>query len=232
EHFVINHIAVGKALLSEDENKMGCITIDIGGGTCDIALYNRGALRQVFVVPLAGDDITNDLAIGLKTTPTNAEYIKTQYGNANSANVSQEIEIEVEGISGRSAQKKSQYLISQIIQRRVEEILSDCYQVSISKYIPELVTAGIVLSGGTANLKGIESLVSEAFNMNVKTSCPDLSSVTGMISRLEDPAYATVIGLLYHARYLNMDGTGTQFSIPKMKDFKLFDKIKNLLKEI
>ncbi len=232
ENFVLSHLALGKAVLSEDEKRMGCISIDIGGGTCDITLYNKGAVRQVFVVPLGGNDITNDLAIGLKTTPTNAEYIKIQYGNANSAEVSADTEIEVEGISGRASQTKSQYLISQIIQRRVEEILAQCYQITISRYKPELITAGIVITGGTANLKGIQDLVSDAFNMNVKLSSPDLSLITGMISRLEDPSYATSIGLLYQAKEIYHDGPGSQFNLSKLKNNKFFDKIKNLIKEI
>lgn len=232
EHFVLNHIAIGKAVLGDDEKRMGCISIDIGGGTCDITLYSKGVIRQVFVVPVAGAGITNDLAIGLKTTPSNAEYIKIQYGNANSSAVSQDLEIEVEGIAGRATQTKSQHLISQIIQRRIEDILAQCYTVSIARYTPELITAGIVLTGGTANLKGIESIVAEAFNMNVKISSPDLSNITGMISRLEDPSYATLIGLLYYARDLYQDGRGSQSSMSRIQNFKIFDKIKNLIKEI
>lgn len=232
ENFVLNHIAIGNAVLSEDEKRMGCFSIDIGGGTCDITLYSKGAIRQVFVVPIAGNDITSDLAIGLKTTPASAEYIKVQYGHANSAEVSADNEIEVEGISGRASQTKSQYLISQIIQRRVEDILAQCYHATISKYKPELITAGIVLTGGTANLKGVQTLVSDAFNMNVKVSSPDLSSITGMISRLEEPSYATAIGLLYQAKELFPDISGSQFSFNKFKSNKFFDKIKNLIKDI
>ncbi len=232
EDFILNHVAVGKAVLSDDEKRMGCISVDIGGGTCDIALYNKGVLRQVFVVPTAGNDITSDLAIGLKTTPSNAEYIKTQYGMADSSNASPELGIEIEGISGRASQQKSQLLISQIIQRRLEDILSNCYQVSISRYKPELITAGIVLSGGTANLTGIDKVVSEAFNMNVKISSPDLSNITGLISRLEDPAYSTVLGLLYSIRERDFQAKGNQFTIPKMKNIKILDKLMNLIKEI
>lgn len=232
ENFVLSHIAIGKAILSEDEKRMGCITIDIGGGTCDISIYNRGILRQVFVVPMAGNEISDDLAIGLKTTPSNAEFIKTKYGFADASLVNQEDEVEVEGISGRASQSKSLYFISQIIQERMKDILAKCYQATISRYKPELITAGIVLSGGTANLKGVDRLISDAFNMSVKRSSPDLSRVTGLISRLEDPSYATVIGLLYYSSELMADERGASFSLSKVKNLKIFDKIKNIIKEI
>ncbi|MDD2332424.1 MAG: cell division protein FtsA, partial [Candidatus Cloacimonetes bacterium] len=86
-NFVLNHVALDHALLSDDEKRLGCIVIDIGGGTCDVSLYNNGILRHVFVIPMAGAAVTRDLAIGLKTTISNAESLKTQYGSANSTKV-------------------------------------------------------------------------------------------------------------------------------------------------
>jgi len=231
ENFVLNQIAIGKAVLSEDEKKLGCFTLDIGGGTCDIAIYNRDVLQQVYVVPMAGNDITKDLAIGLRTTITNAEYVKTMHGYADSEFINNDTNIEVDGISGRTNQPKSLKVISKVIRSRLDEILSACYQTTLPGYKPELITAGIVLTGGSANLKGIDDVVSEAFNMGVKVASPDLSEITGMISRLEDPSFATAIGLLYYAKDIEPEGRSSQFSMPRLSGSKILDKIKNFIKE-
>jgi len=118
DNFILNHIAAAKAVLSEDERRLGTILIDIGAGTCDISLFHRDILEKVLVITMAGSSITEDLAIGLKTTIANAEYIKTQFGVALASSVDPDIEIEVEGISGRETMRKTQYLVSHVIQHR------------------------------------------------------------------------------------------------------------------
>ena len=120
DNFVLNHIAVSEAVLTEDEKRLGTVLIDIGGGTCDISLFRKGVLEKVMVVPMAGSAITEDLAIGLKTTISSAEYIKKEYGNAYAASVDPNVEIEVDGISGRESHSRTQYLVSHVIQHRVE----------------------------------------------------------------------------------------------------------------
>ncbi len=232
DNFVLNHVAVGKAVLSDDEKRLGCIQIDFGGGTCDISLFDKGILRKVFVVPMAGNDISNDLAIGLKTTLSTAEEIKIEYGVANSELVDKNIEIEVEGISGRASQKKSQFIISQIIQHRLEEILTECYNTAKANYMPEMITAGVVLTGGSANLRGIDTVMADAFNLNVKIAVPDLSMINGMISRLDDPSYATALGLLYYAKDLDTEFKPSGFKLGQISSMKFVDKLKNILKEI
>ncbi|HOY84843.1 MAG TPA: cell division protein FtsA, partial [Candidatus Syntrophosphaera sp.] len=136
DNFVLNHIAIAKAVLSEDERRLGTILIDIGGGTCDISLHHRGILEKILVIPMAGSAITEDLAIGLKTTLSNAEYIKTHYGVALASSVDPETEIVVEGISGRDSQVKTQHLVSHVVQHRVEEMLSLCYDRLKNFYTP------------------------------------------------------------------------------------------------
>ncbi|HPB18714.1 MAG TPA: cell division protein FtsA [Candidatus Cloacimonas sp.] len=231
ENFVLNHIAVSESVLSEDERRLGALVLDIGGGTCDFAIYNRSSLEKISVIPMAGKNITEDLAIGLKTTLGNAEYIKVEYGNALASSVDQSEEIDVEGISGRSASRKSKFLVSHVIQHRVEEMLSLCYTKAKEFYTPELVTSGIILCGGTAKLKNIEIVLSDAFNLHVKIATPDLSRLNGMISRLEDPAYATVIGILYYAAGKNNEHPAKGFSLPNIKGTKIIDKMKKILKD-
>lgn len=231
DNFVLSHIALSHSVISEDEKRLGCILLDIGGGTCDIALYNRGTLEKILVIPMAGSNITEDLAIGLKTTIANAEYIKTQYGVALANAVDPTMEIEVEGISGRASQRKTQQLVSHVIQHRVDEILTLCYNKLKSFYTPELVTAGIVLSGGTANLQQISKVVENSFNMHVKIACPDLTGVNGMITRLEDPAFATAVGLLYYARDLDKELKPGTFFSAGISNLKIMDKIKKIIKD-
>jgi len=231
ENFVLNHIAVSEAVLSDDEKRLGALVLDIGGGTCDLAIYSRSSLEKVIVIPMAGKNITEDLAIGLKTTLGNAEYIKMEYGNALAGSVDQSVEIDVEGISGRASSRKTQYLVSHVIQHRVEEMLSLCYGKAKDFYTPELVTAGIVLCGGTANLVNVDQVLSDAFNLHVKVATPDLSRLNGMISRLEDPAYATVVGLLYHACGKEPEASSRGFNLNALKTNKLVDKFKKILKD-
>ncbi|MCK9309387.1 MAG: cell division protein FtsA [Candidatus Cloacimonetes bacterium] len=231
ENFILNHIAVSEAVLNEDERRLGAIVLDIGGGTCDLAIYSRGSLEKTVVIPMAGKNITEDLAIGLKTTIDNAEYIKLEYGNALSSSVDQSLEIDVEGISGRAGSRKTQFLVSNVIQHRVQEMLSTCYSKAKDFYTPELVTAGIVLCGGTANLNNIGAILSEAFNLHVKIATPDLSRLNGMISRLEDPAYATAIGILYHAAGQDTEPSGKSFNLSNLKTSKIADMFKKILKD-
>jgi cell division protein FtsA len=198
DNIVLSHIAAGLSTLSDDERRLGSVLIDIGGGCCDIAFYNKGNLIQTAVTPIAGNNISRDLAIGLRTTLTHAESIKLEYGSAVSDSAEASKEITVEGISGRSSTNYRLSHISMIIQSRLTEFMEACYQFIKTAYPPELITAGVVLTGGTAKLKDLDVFVSDLFNLPVKIGYPDLSRLSGAISRLEDPAYATAIGLIYY----------------------------------
>ncbi len=231
DNFVLNHIAIAKAVLSEDERRLGTILIDIGAGTCDISLYHRGTLEKILVIPMAGSSITEDLAIGLKTTLSNAEHIKTHYGVALASSVDPETEIVVEGISGRDSQVKTQHLVSHVVQHRVEEMLSLCYDRLKNFYTPELVTAGIVLTGGTAKLQMIDAVVKNSFNLPVKIAQPDLSNLNGDIDMLKDTAFATCVGLLRHAATLEPESKTPALRLGTFKAGKTLDKIKNIIKD-
>lgn len=231
DNFILNHIAIGNAVLSEDERRLGTILIDIGGGTCDISLHHRGILEKILVIPMAGAAITEDLAIGLKTTLSNAEYIKTTYGVALASSVDPENEIVVEGISGRDSQVKTQYLVSHVVQHRVEEMLALCYDRLKNYYTPELVTAGIVLTGGTAKLQTIDAVVRSAFNLPVKIARPELDIFTGDLEMLKDPAFVTCVGLLRHAAAQEPETKAPSLKLGHIKAGKTIEKIKNILKD-
>lgn len=232
ENYVLNHIALGYSTLSEDEKRMGCILIDIGGGTCDISLYSRGILEKVIVVPMAGINISEDLAIGLKTTLAHAEYIKTQYGVASPESVDPVAEVEVPGISGRASTRKSQQLVSHVIQHRLEEMLTLCYNKLKNSYAPELVTAGIIISGGTANMEKIDDVVERSFNLNVKSARPNLNNIDGSITRLENPAFCTAVGILQYAANsdIELQPSGSSLGNP-LKKLRIMERIKKIYKD-
>ncbi len=232
ENFALNHIAIANAILSEDERRLGTILIDIGGGTCDISLFHRGVLEKVLVVPMAGSSITEDLAIGLKTTIANAEYIKTHYGVALASSVDPELELDVEGISGRDSVRRSQQLVSHVIQHRVEEMLSLCYDRLKNHYTPELVTAGIVLTGGTAKLQEIGKVVESSFNLPVKIAAPELGRLSGNVGHFNDPGYATLVGLLHWAVSLDRELPAPVSRLARLRESKLTDKIVKIYKDL
>jgi cell division protein FtsA len=229
DNLVLNHVALSHSALSRDEKRLGCILIDIGGGTCDIALYNRGSLEKIAVIPMAGHNITEDLAIGLKTTIDSAELLKCNYGLALTDGIDPNLEVEVEGISGRPATKRSQQLISHVISRRVDEILNLCYNKLVGLYTPELVTAGVVLCGGSSSLKRIDEAALKTFNLHVKLAKPSLERMSGSVSRLDDPAFCTAVGILQYASNLEREYSGSGLT---KKAGAWGNKIKNIFKKI
>lgn len=231
DHIVLSHIAAGLSTLSEDEKRLGSVLIDIGGGCCDIAFYNKGNIIQTSVTPMAGNNITRDLAIGLRTTITHAENIKIEFGSALTDSSETNPDISVDGISGRSSSNYKSSHVSMIIQSRLSEFMESCYQFIKAAYPPELITAGVVITGGTAKLRSVDSYIADLFNLPVKTGYPDLSRLSGAISRLEDPSYATAIGLIYHGMD-DLKESKASF-LPKFKLGKenLFTKFYNYIKE-
>ncbi len=232
ENLVLNHIAVAHSTLSADEMRLGCILIDIGGGTCDISLYNRGSLVKVRSIPMAGSNITEDLAIGLKTTIANAEQLKCNYGFALSEGVDSSLEVEIQGISGRPSTRRSQQLISHVIEHRVNEILNNCYNKLNGFYTPELVTAGIVLCGGGSLLKRIEEATARSFNLHVKLATPSIEGMSGATGRLDDASFCTAVGLLRYAQSLPREYPSQNLGKKASAlGNKLKDKIKKIYKD-
>ena len=232
ENIVLSHIAAADAVLSSDEKRLGCILIDMGSGTSDISIFNRSVLEKILVVPRAGALITEDLAIGLKTPIDSAEYLKTEYGTANAASVDPSLEVEVEGISNRPSSSKRASLISHVIQHRVDDILSSCYHKTVEFYTPELVTAGIVLTGGTANLRGIADQIEYSYNLPVKIARPNMEGFSGQTTLLLDPAFSVAAGLIRHA-FAGSRSSGRQsgLNLVSTQSNKIIDKIKNILKD-
>lgn len=194
---VLQPIASSMAVLNQDERELGSILVDIGGGTTDISIYYKKSIRFSCIIPLGGEDITNDLAIGLRTPKVEAEKIKIEYGYARPDHADGNIKIEIPGIGGRPATKRSQKFVAEIINPRIQKIADLTYnEINKSRYL-KMITAGISITGGTANLRSTNQLFEEVFDLPTKTGYPSFAGIYGDTESLSDPKYATGVGLLY-----------------------------------
>ncbi|MGC8697266.1 MAG: cell division protein FtsA [Halothiobacillus sp.] len=194
---VLDPIAAATAVLNEDEKELGVALIDIGGGTTDIAIYTRGALRYTSVLPIAGEQITNDLAYGLTTPPSNAEEIKRKFANLLPLDERAQLEeIEVPGVSGRQPRRISRDTMMRICRPRVEEILGYAQEAIRRSGYHEMINAGVVLTGGTAAMPGLVELCEDFLQMPTRLGLPQ--GISGNHEALKNPANATGVGLILH----------------------------------
>ncbi|MCF7859037.1 MAG: cell division protein FtsA [Candidatus Cloacimonetes bacterium] len=191
-------IASSHAVLDDVEKELGSIIIDIGGGTTDIAIFYKDSIRFSAVLPIGGKNITHDISVGLHTSPQNAEKLKLELGNSISDNIPIDKVIEIEGIGGRETQKKKLKYMTEIIEARMREIFEGAYKLLSEHHDLELITAGLVLTGGASLLKNSNTLADQIFNMPTKIGYPYLSNLAGPTERLENPKYATTVGILYY----------------------------------
>lgn len=194
---VLNPIAAGDAVLSNDEKDLGVALIDIGGGTTDIVIYKEGSIRHAAVLPVGGNFVTSDIATGLSTPLTEAEKIKIKYGCAFGALIAKDQTIEVPSVGGRDPRQISRQSLCEIVELRMEEILSMAYKEIVKSGYEDVLAAGIVLTGGTALLEGIIELSEHIFNMPVRCGRP--AGFGGLTDVVNSPVYATGVGLVFHA---------------------------------
>lgn len=189
-------IASGEAVLCEDEKELGVALIDIGGGTSDIAIYREGSVVYTGVLPVGGSHITNDIAVGLRTPQHEAEKLKIRSGCALSALVKPDDRIEVPGVGGRKSRVLARRHLSEIIEPRVEEIFVLIQKEIAKSGYQDLLSAGIVVTGGSTSLEGVPELAEQLFEMPVKRGVP--LGVGGIRDVVNSPKFATGVGLLRH----------------------------------
>ena len=198
EDIVLEQLASCNSVLTEDEKDLGVCLIDIGGGTTDIAIFVEGAIKHTAVIPIAGDQVTNDIAVALRTPTINAEEIKRKYACALTQLASIDGTIEVPSIGDRAPRNISMQNLAEIIEPRYEELMLLVQSELRRSGNEELIAAGIVLTGGSSKVMGLIELAEEIFHMPVRMGGPQ--NVTGLTEVVKNPIHSTGVGLLMYGR--------------------------------
>jgi len=204
EQLMLNPLASSLSVLTEDERELGVALVDIGAGTTDVAIFTNGAIRHTAVIPIAGDLITSDIAMALRTPTKDAEDIKVESGHAKQLLVDPEIQVEVPGLGDRGPRMLSRQALAGVIEPRVEEIFSLVNQVMRESGYEEVLSSGIVLTGGSCIMPGMVELGEDIFLKPVRRGIPKYSSA--LADMVAQPRAATVMGLLEEARIARMRG--------------------------
>ena len=192
--FVLEQLASSYSVLSEDEKELGVCIVDIGGGTTDIAIFNSGSISFTGVIPIAGDQVTSDIAVTLRTPSPQAEELKQKYGCAVAEFTTESETIEVAGVGGRAPRELSRKALAEIVEPRYVELF-ELVKAEIQRNgFDGKIPAGIVLTGGTSKMEGVVELAESIFQTSVRIGVPE--NFKGMESVLKNPIYATSLGLL------------------------------------
>jgi len=222
EDIILEQLASGYAVLTEDEKELGVCIVDIGGGTSDIAVFTEGAIRHTAVIPIAGDQVTNDIAMALRTPTANAEEIKIKYACALASLAGENETIKVPSVGERKDRDLSRQALAEVVEPRYDELFTLVQAELRRSGYEDLVAAGIVLTGGTSKMEGVVELAEEIFHMPVSIGKP--TNVTGLTDIVRNPIYATAVGLLlYGAKQI-----GQEVVVPPAENMSgMVGKVKN-----
>jgi cell division protein FtsA len=220
---VLQPLASSEAVLSEDERELGVCLVDIGGGTTDIAIFSGGSIVHTAVIALGGNNLTSDIAIGLRTPAHEAERIKQKYGCALSSMVSKDETIEVPSVGGRQPRVLGRQILCEILEPRVEEIFQ-LVQREIQKCgFEDLLASGVVITGGSTLLAGMPELAEEVLGLPVRRGMP--RGIGGLVDVVKSPMYATGVGLVvYGAKHQDK-------RIFRIREENTFRKVKGRMRE-
>ncbi|RBW49457.1 cell division protein FtsA [Marinobacter sp. F3R11] len=196
DDIILEQLASSHAILTEDEKELGVCVVDIGGGTTDIAVFTGGAIRHTAVIPIAGDQVTNDIAMALRTPTQNAEEIKIKYACALTQLAGADETIKVPSVGDRAPRDLSRQALAEVVEPRYEELFTLVQSELRRSGFEDLIPAGIVITGGSSTMEGVVELAEEIFHMPVRLACPH--AVSGMTEVVNNPIYATGVGLLIH----------------------------------
>jgi cell division protein FtsA len=202
---VLEQLGAGEAVLTSEEKDIGVALVDIGGGTTDLVIFSEGSIKHTAVLALAGNHITGDISLGLRTPNEEAEKLKKKYGCAMASMVSKEESIEVPSVGGRKNRVLSRQTLAEIIEARVEEILSLVHGEMIRSGYHSVLAGGVVLTGGTAILEGISELGEQIFNLPARKGGP--IGVGGLTDLVNSPIYSTGVGLVLYGARNDRSGT-------------------------
>lgn len=193
---VLEQFASSHSILTEDEKELGVCMIDIGGGTTDIAIFTDGAIRHTAVIPIAGDQVTNDVSIALRTPTRHAEEIKIKYGCALQDLVDINQTVDVPPVGDRPARRISRRALAEVTEARYEELFNLAYAEIRRSGLEDVIAAGIILTGGASKIEGAVELAERIFRMPARIGVPH--NVTGLSEVIHNPIYATSVGLLLY----------------------------------
>ena len=196
DQLIFSALASSYAVVTEDEKELGICVVDIGAGTMDLTVFTGGALRHTAVIPVAGNQVTSDIAKIFRTPLSHAEDIKVQYACALRQMVSMEESIEVPSVGGRPARTMSRHTLSEVVEPRYHELFELIQEELREAGLVDQIAAGYVLTGGTSKMEGVVEFAEEVFQMPVRIAKP--LPVEGLNEYVDDPTYSTVVGLLHY----------------------------------
>lgn len=226
QDLILQPLASSMTVLSEDEKDLGVCLIDIGGGTTDIAVFTHGAIRLTSVIPIAGDQITNDIAMALRTPTKDAEDIKCRYGCALRQLAEADEVVEVPGVGERGPRRLSRQTLAEVIEPRIEELYSLVQAELRRSGFEDLMSSGIVLTGGSSIMRGMVELGEEVFHMPVRLGMPQY--VGGLAEVVRNPKFSTGVGLLIAGQEQYQRGQLAQLQTTSLQ--QLFEKMKSWFK--
>lgn len=222
EDIILEQVASGHAVLQDDERELGVCLVDIGGGTSDIAVYLNGAIQHTAVIPVAGDQVTNDIAVAVRTPTVSAEKIKIEHGVA-LRQLAPEDEIEVPGVGEREPRCLSIQTLASVIEPRFEELFLMILDELRRSGYDSRIGAGIVLTGGSSSMQGMVELAEEIFHMPVRIGAP--REIGGLKGEVENPMHSTGVGLLLYGAAQQAYGDTHSFS--NVSSDTVWERMKN-----
>jgi cell division protein FtsA len=220
---ILQSLASSEAVLSKEERNLGAAIIDFGGGTTDMAIFSKGSIKHTSVLPLGGDNLTYDIAVGLRTAKLEAEKIKIRYGCAVSSMIGREETLEVPSVGGRKPKVLSRQVLGEILEPRVEEIFSLIYSELVRSGHEGDISSGVVVTGGSAELPGVPEMAEQVFNSPARVGYPQ--GMSGLVEIVNKPMYATAVGLaLYGSKF------GKKTKKFRIRDTNIFNRVMGRMK--
>lgn len=204
EEVILEQLASANAVLTEDEKELGVCLVDIGGGTSDVAIFTEGAIRHTAVIPIAGDQVTNDIAMALRTPTQYAEEIKIRYACALAKLAGPDETIKVPSVGDRAPRELSRQALAEVVEPRYEELFTLILAELRRSGYEDMIPAGIVLTGGSAKMEGAIELAEEIFHMPVRLGTPQ--GIKGIGDVVRNPVYSTAVGLLMYGLRKQIEG--------------------------
>jgi cell division protein FtsA len=225
EEIILEQLASSYSVLTEDERELGVCLVDIGGGTTDIAIFTEGSIRHTGVIPIAGDQVTNDIAMALRTPTQHAEEIKIKYACALTQLAGADETIKVPSVGDRAPRDLSRQSLAEVVEPRYDELFTLVQAELRRSGYEDMVPAGVVLTGGTSKMEGVVELAEEIFHMPVRVGYPQ--TVQGLNDIVRNPVYSTSVGLLQYGLEHQDEGVGSSSGRPAGPTEGIFSRLKN-----